>query len=119
MTQNDSQSRTSNPSKDGIVQAERLGRFQAELFEKTQEINSHWLERLQSQATLAAEFATKMASTRSFPDAAAIYQEWASRQLKLTMENASYAISAGQALMELGSQLLKGEHKDKGSVEST
>jgi hypothetical protein len=119
MTPKGSQSRTSSPSKDGVVQAERLGRFQAELFEKVQEVNRRWLERVQSEAMLAAEFATKMTSARSFSDAAAIYQEWASRQLKLAVEDASYAISTGQALMDLGSRLLKAEDKDNGSVEST
>jgi hypothetical protein len=118
VTPNDSQSRTSSPSKDGVAQAERLARFQVELFEKVQEVNRRWLERVQSEATLATEFATKMTSVRSFSDAAAIYQEWASRQLKLAVEDASYAISTGQALMDLGSRLLKAEDKDNGPVES-
>jgi Phasin protein len=114
MTPKDSQSRTSSSSKEGVVQAERLSRFQAELFEKIQEVNRRWLERVQSKTTLATEFATKMTSARSFPDAAAIYHEWASRQLKLAVEDASYAISTGQALMDMGSRLLQGEDKGKG-----
>jgi hypothetical protein len=73
MTPNDSQSRTSNPSNDGVAQAERLSRFQAELVEKVQEVNRRWLERVQSEASLAAEFATRMTSARSFPDGAAIF----------------------------------------------
>jgi hypothetical protein len=114
MTPNDSQSRTSNRSEDGVVQAERLSRFQAELFDKIQEVNHHWLERIQSEATLAVEFATKMASARSIPDAATIYHDWASRQLRLAVEDANYAISTGQALMDMGSRLLQGEDKSKG-----
>jgi len=113
MIQMDSKSRTASPSKDGVLQAERFGRFQAELLEKIQEVNHHWLERVQSRATLAAEFATKMTSARSFPDAAAVYQEWASRQLKLAVEDASYAISAGQTLMDMGARLLQREDKGK------
>jgi hypothetical protein len=114
MTPKDCQSGTANPSNSEVVQAERLSRFQAELFEKIQEVNRHWLERIQSEATLAAEFAAKMASARSLPDAATVYREWASRQLKLTVEDASYAISTGQALMDMGSLLLQGEDKSKG-----
>jgi hypothetical protein len=45
MTPKDSQGRTSSSSKDGVVQPERLSRFQAELFGKIQEVNLHWLER--------------------------------------------------------------------------
>jgi hypothetical protein len=114
----DSKIRPANPSEGGVVQAERLSRFQAELLEKIQEVNRHWLERVQSEATLAAEFATKMTSARSFSDAATIYQKWASRQLKLAVEDASYAISTGQALMDMGSRLFQGEDKGKGSVKS-
>ena len=118
MIQKDFQSWMTSPSKGGVVQAERLSRFQAELFEKLQEVNRHWLERVHSEATLAAEFATKVVSAVSFPDAATVYQEWASRQLKLAVEDASYAISTGQALMDMGSRLLQGEDKGKGSVAS-
>jgi hypothetical protein len=119
MIQKESLNRTTSPSKGSVVQAERLGRFQAELFEKIQEVNRHWLVRVQSEATLAAEFAAKMAAARSFPDAATVYQEWASRQLKRAVEDASYAISTGQALTEMGSRLLQGENKGKGSMAST
>jgi hypothetical protein len=114
MTQKDFQNRTANLSKGGVVQAERIGRFQAELFEKIQQVNRHWLERVQSETTLAAEFAAKMGTARSYADAATVYQEWARRQLKLTVEDASYAISTGRALMDMGSWLLQGEDKGKG-----
>jgi hypothetical protein len=116
MTQKDSQRRTAGPSQGGAAQAERLSRFQADLFEKIQEVNRHWLERVQSEAALATELAAKMISARSFPDAATVYQEWASRQLKFATEDASYVISTGQALMDMGSRLLRGE--GKGLVES-
>jgi hypothetical protein len=60
-----------------------------------------------------------MASVRSSLDPATVYQEWASRQLKLAVEDASYAISTGEALVDMGSRLLEGEHKGKGSIVST
>jgi cell wall assembly regulator SMI1 len=114
VTQKDSQNRTDNPSKGSVEQAERLGRFQAELFEKIAEVNLHWFERAQSEATLAGQFAAMMMSARSFPEAATVYQEWASRRLKLALEDASYAISTGQTLMDMGARLLQGKHKGKG-----
>jgi hypothetical protein len=70
----------------------------------------------QSEAALAVEFARKMASARSCPDAATVYQEWADRQLKLAVEDASYAISTGEVLMDMGSRLLEGENNGKGSM---
>jgi hypothetical protein len=119
MAQKESQSRTVSSSKGRVVQAEHLSRFQSDLFEKTREVNRHWLERVQSEAALAVEFARKMASARSFPDAATVYQEWADRQLKLAVEDASYAISTGEALMDMGSRLLEGEDKGKGAMAPT
>ena len=114
MVQMNSKSRMRGSSEGGIAQAERLGRFQAELFEKIQEVNRHWLERAQLEAALAAEFAAKIAAAPSFPNAATVYQEWASRQLKLAAQDASYAISTGQALIDMGSRLL--QDKGKGSA---
>jgi hypothetical protein len=102
MAQRESQSRMTSPFKGAVVQAERLSRSQAELFAKIQEVNRHWLERVQSEETPAAEFARKVASARSVPDAATVYQEWASQQLKLAVEDASYAISTGEALIGYG-----------------
>ena len=116
MIQKESQNRTISPSQDSFVKTERLGRFQAELLEKIQEANRHWLARVQAETTLAVEFAAKMAAARSFPDAASVYQEWASRQLKFAVEDARYAISTGQALTDMGSRLLQGGDKGKGSM---
>jgi hypothetical protein len=116
MTPKESPIRMASPPKGEVLQAERLSQFQAELFEKIQEVNRHWLERAQSEASHAVAFATKMAAARLFPDAAAVYQEWASRQLKLAVEDASYAIATGQALMDMGSRLLQGGDKGKGSA---
>jgi hypothetical protein len=50
------------------------------------EVNRQWSERVQSEATLAAEFPRKIASASSFLDAVIVYQEWASQHLKLAIE---------------------------------
>jgi hypothetical protein len=101
----------------GTPRAESLGRFQTEFFDKVQEINRHWMERAQSEMALAVEFASKVASTRSIPDAAAVYQEWASQRMKLAAEDANYALSAARKLMDTPARLLQGE--GKGPVGST
>jgi hypothetical protein len=95
----------------GAAQAERFGQFQSELIAKIQEVNRHWLERSQAEAALATEFAAKMSSARSFPEAASICQEWAGRRLKLASEDANYALSAGRSLMEVGARLMPGDGK--------
>ena len=53
----------------GKKRIEDFVNMQTELFENLQEANRHWLERVQSEATLASEFATKLTATRSISDA--------------------------------------------------
>ena len=115
--ESDDKKRTSSPAEPfsaGVQQTERFGQFQAELISKIQEVHHHWLERAQAEAALATEFAAKMSAARSFPEAANVCQEWASRRLKLASEDANYALSAGRSLMEAGTRLMPGEKKDPG-----
>ena len=111
----DKKRETANPFTAGFGAAgaaqERLGQFQSDLMGKVQEVHRHWVERAQAEATLAAEFAAKMGAARSFPEAASVCQEWASRRLKLASEDANYALSQGRALMEAGAKLMPGEGK--------
>ena len=121
MAQDDSEDKKRNPSSTaspftagmaaGSEQAERLGQFQSELLAKVQEVHRHWMERAQAEAALATEFAAKMSTARSFPEAANVCQEWASRRLKLASEDANYALSAGRSLLETGARLMPGEGK--------
>lgn len=122
MAQRNSQSETQSPSsKPGMAavgeQAERVSQFQSELFTKIQEINQHWLERAQSEVALATEFASKMTSARSLPDATTVCQEWAGQRMKLAAEDANYALTAGRTLIETGTRLL--QSNGKGSLAST
>ena len=58
----------------------RIGEFmraQTELLDEMQETNRHWLDRIQSEANLASEFASKLSSARSMPDAMAVSRDWA------------------------------------------
>jgi hypothetical protein len=102
---------------DMAAQAESFGRFQTELFEKVQEINRHWMDRVQSEMTAATELASKMTATRSMSDAAAICQEWAGQRMKRGVEDTEYAFAAGRRLMETGASLMQG--KGKGAIGST
>ena len=50
----------------------RIGEFvrvQTEFLDEVHEANRHWLDRIESEANLASEFASKLSSARSMPDA--------------------------------------------------
>ncbi len=49
---------------------EELVAIQSEQLEKLQEVNRHWMNRMQSEAKLASEFTAKLTAARSMPEVA-------------------------------------------------
>ena len=90
----------------GKKRIEDFVNMQTELFENLQEANRHWLERVQSEATLASEFATKLTATRSISDAMTTCQEWTSRQIEMMAKDSKLLIADTQRFMETGARLL-------------
>jgi hypothetical protein len=74
---------------------------QTELFERLQDWNKQWFDRMQSEATLASEFASKLMSARSVPDAMSAYQQCSDRQLEMLTEDGTHV----QKTMEAGARL--------------
>jgi hypothetical protein len=129
MTQNETQAdmakgSTSNliPPQFAAMGKKRLEDFvamQAEQMEKLQEMNRSWLERMQSEATLASEFAAKLTAARSVPEVAAAYQEWATRQMEMAAEDGKRIFADAQKLAETGARLLSGGWQPNGHGGST
>lgn len=90
----------------GKKQFEGFTKLQTELFKKLSETNRSWLERMQSEANLASEFATKLTAARSIPETATVYQELASRRLEMAAEDAKHLLADSQKFMETGAHLL-------------
>jgi hypothetical protein len=90
----------------GKKRIEDFVNMQTELFENLQEANRHWLERVQSEATLASEFATKLTATRSISDAMTTCQEWISRQIEMMAEDSKLLVADTQRFMQTGVRLL-------------
>src|SRR5262249_62150652 len=65
----------------GQKQLEAMAEMQKELIAVIEEVNREWATRAQAEAKLATEFAGKLSSAKSIPDAAAIYQEWLARRM--------------------------------------
>lgn len=79
---------------------------QRELLNQLQETNRQWLDRMQSEAKVASDFANKVMGARSIPDAMSAYQEWANRQLEMTAEDAKRLFADSQKFIEAGTRLL-------------
>jgi hypothetical protein len=87
---------------------------QRELFNQLQESNRKWLDRMQSEAKVASDFANKVMGARSIPDAMSAYQEWANRQLEMTAEDAKRFFADGQRFIEASTRLLSSNGRGGG-----
>jgi hypothetical protein len=97
----------------GRKQIEALVNAQTELFDRLQDTNRRWLDRMQAEANLASEFATKLTSARSIPDAMTACRDWASRRFELMAEDVKHVLDDTQKFMQTGSRLLSnGSHSE-------
>ncbi len=60
----------------GRQHIQECARAHAQLVDKFQAVNRSWLQCLQSEADLSAEFTPKMITARSIPGAATVLLEW-------------------------------------------
>ena len=92
----------------------------SELVDRFQEANRSWLDHLQSEAALSAEFASKMTAARSIPDIAALLLEWNKRHMEMAKVDAKHVLADTQRIMEVGARLLPGgwlfNDKGRGSM---
>jgi len=80
--------------------------LQKELFQYLQAANQNWLARIQSEAAMASEFATKLAAARSFPETAAVCQEWTNRRMELLAQDGQRLLADTNKVMEASTRVL-------------
>jgi hypothetical protein len=83
-----------------------LTEIQSDLLAEIREANQNWLNRMQSEATLASEFSSKLATSHSIADTTMAYQEWAKRRMELFTEDGQRLMTNSQKFMERAAQLL-------------
>ncbi len=103
----------------GKERLEQLAAMQSELFTTLQELNRHWLDRMQSEAALASEFAAKLSAARSIPETATVCQEWATKRMEMAAEDAKRLVADGQKIVETGARLLSSGSSFNGHGGST
>jgi hypothetical protein len=90
----------------GKQRVEDMINFQTELFRYLQETNQKWLARMQSEAVMASEFVTKLATARSFPETATVCQEWTNRRIELLAQDGQRLFADTKKMMEAGARVL-------------
>jgi Phasin protein len=85
---------------------EELTEMQSDLLEEIREANQNWLDRVQSEATLASEFSSKLTASHSIADTTTACQEWAKRRMELFTEDGQRLMANSQKFMEKAAQFL-------------
>jgi hypothetical protein len=85
---------------------EELAEIQSDLFEEIREVNQNWLDRMQSEATLASEFSSKLIASHSIADTTTACQQWAKRRMELFTEDGQRLMTNSQKFMEKAAQWL-------------
>jgi phasin protein len=89
----------------------RIGEFvrvQTEFLDEVHEANRHWLDRIESEANLASEFASKLSSARSMPDAMAASRDWATQYFAMLAEDGKHLADDTRKFMATGARLFSG-----------
>lgn len=89
-------------------QIEALAETQKHFWDVAGKISQVWLDQAQSEAALISEMFGRLAATRSPTDAAAVYQEFANRQVQIIADS-------NRRLFKDSEDLLKGTRLFKGS----
>ena len=100
----------------GKKQLEGFASAQSELLEKFEQSRRQWMERVQSEASMASEFASKLTAARSIPDAMTIYQDWAHRRLEMMEDDRKHVLAECQKLAETGARLWSTGWQQKSST---
>jgi hypothetical protein len=89
----------------GKKRMEAFVNMQTELLEEIQVANRHWLDRIQSEANLAAEYASKLSGTRTLPDAMAVSRDWSTQYLQRLADDGKHLADDTRRFIETGARL--------------
>jgi hypothetical protein len=72
-------------------------------------MNQQWLDRIQAEASLASELASKLTAARSVPDAITAYQNWGSRRFEMMAEDTKHLWDDTQKFIQVSARVLQSQ----------
>jgi hypothetical protein len=84
----------------GKEQTEAMLKIQKELVDAYEQASRAWLERVKSEVDLWSELASKLAATRSVPEAFEAYQACATQRMQMAAEDGRRLTDECQAIMQ-------------------
>jgi len=97
----------------GQEQAEAATALQKELLEAYEKTSLAWLARIQSEVALWSGLATRLTTTRNFPEALQAYSKCVSQQMQMTVEDGKHLFEDCQQITQkISKSLANGNHRD-------
>jgi hypothetical protein len=85
---------------------EAIATLQKEILDTGEEMNRDWFARARSEANLASELTNKLASCRSIPETASVWQEWVDQHSKILVEDGRRLFATSQKYVQASARLL-------------
>jgi hypothetical protein len=76
-----------------------MASVQSELLNAYRDLSEAWLRRVRSEVELWSDLATKITTTRAYPDGLEMYRECISRRLKMAAEDGQHLFEDGQKVI--------------------
>lgn len=86
-------------------QLDALAEAHKQFWDVAGQIGQVWLDQTQSEAALISELFGRLVAARSAPDAAAIYQEFATRQLQIITDSNRRLLEDSENLLKANTRL--------------
>lgn len=89
---------------EGRQRLEEFADAQSQFWDQVQHSGRKWLDRMQDEASMAADFASKLTSAKSFTETASLFQNWTVKHMELASEDARRVISDTQDILAAGAR---------------
>lgn len=81
-----------------------MAHAQSQFWDRLQHANRNWLDRMQNEASMAADFANRLTSAKSLTETANLFRNWTMRHMDMATEDARRVMSDTQEIMAAGAR---------------
>lgn len=89
---------------EGRRRLEEMAGAQSHFWDRLQNANRTWLDRMQNEASMAADFANKLTAAKSLTETASLFQNWTMKHMEMASEDARRMMSETQEIMAAGAR---------------
>ncbi|CCJ05491.1 hypothetical protein [Methylocystis sp. SC2] len=90
---------------DGRRRLEDFAEARTEIWDCLQDANRVLMERMQQEAALTAELASKLTASRSISETTTVLKDWTSKHIEMTTEDSRRLFSDAQQMFSAGARL--------------